>query len=445
MTLFDLMATTDRPARAIRRDLHRFPETAFLEYRTASRVADCLDRLGFSVHTGTEIMSAEKMVDPPSANQIATARQQALETGGVGAWIDRMPGGMTGVVADYRFGEGPVVAFRFDMDALPVSETDAASHLPAAQGFRSDWAGKMHACGHDGHTAMGLALAARLVQRNDLRGTVRLIFQPAEEGARGAAPMVAGGAVDGVDYLFVTHLGCGLPSGKLAPDAVGFLSNARFRVTFHGVSAHAAMGPQDGRNALLAGASAALGLHGIARFSGAGTFVNVGTLSAGRSHNIVPDRCEMLFELRAETPAALQHMCDRAKAVIEGAALMHGCRVDVARISQAQGNENSPEAVALIAEVGRGLGTGCEIVPQWSIGGGDDASLMIRRVRETGGIAAYCILGSDIPAVHHASDFDFDEDSLDIGVDLFAGLASRLLTAPGAQGDQVVDGGTGSA
>ncbi len=433
MTLAEMIAASNAPAVLVRRDLHRHPETAFLEYRTASRIAAYLDHLGFAVRTGREVMDYDAVIDPPPAGQVADARRAALAAGGDPAWMERMPDGLTGIVADYRFGEGPVVAFRFDMDALPVSETEAAEHRPNAEDYRSRFAGRMHACGHDGHVGIGLALARRLSREKGLSGTLRLIFQPAEESARGAAPMVAGGAVEGVDHLFVGHLGCLLPSGKIGASAVGFLFSSRFVVTFRGAVAHAAMGPQEGRNALLAGAAAALGLHGVSRFAGAETFVNVGMLTAGTAFNIVADTCEMLVEVRADDRAAHDYMVERLHAVIEGAAAMQQCDVEIVRKSHMPGNENSRDAAELIAAVARGLPGVTEVLPEWSIGGGDDACLMIRRVRENGGSAAYCIIGSDIPAVHHAADFDIDEASLETGVALFAGVAQRLLGPQGGR------------
>ena len=428
-TLAEMIAASNAPAVSVRRDLHRYPETAFLEYRTASRIAACLDHLGFAVRTGREIMDYDSVVDPPSAERVEEARQAALATGGDAGWMERMPDGLTGIVADYRFGDGPVVAFRFDMDALPVTEPTAAAHKPNAEDYQSRFAGRMHACGHDGHVGIGIALARQLAGEKGLAGTLRLIFQPAEESARGALPMVAGGAVEGVDHLFVGHLGCLLPSGKIAASAVGFLFSSRFAVTFRGTVAHAAMGPQEGRNALIAGATAALGLHGISRFSGSETFVNVGVLKAGTAFNIIPDTCEMLVEVRADSRAAHDYMTERLRSVIDGAAAMHQCTVEIVRKNHMPGNENSPEAVALIAEIAAGLPGVSEVLPEWSIGGGDDASLMIRRVRENGGSAAYCLIGSDIPAVHHADYFDIDENTLETGVALFAGIARKLLRA----------------
>jgi aminobenzoyl-glutamate utilization protein A len=409
---------------ALRRDLHAFPETGFLEYRTAALAAETLAGLGYAVRVGPEVMRAEAMAGRPSDTAIAAAQEAARAAGAPEHWIGRMPGGQTGVVADLARGDGPVVAFRFDMDALPVPETAAPGHRPNEQGYASTRPGSMHACGHDGHTAIGLTLAARLAADPDWRGRLRLVFQPAEEGGRGARPMVEAGTLDDVDWFFCGHLGCLLPSGKLAAEATGFLFSRKIDVTFTGRAAHAAMGPQEGRNALLAAASAALGLHGIARHASETTHVNVGRLTAGAGRNIIADRAEMLIEVRAESDAGLAYMVERAEQVLQGAATMQGVAVNTQIMGETISADTSPEAAAIVAKAGAGL---LEVVPDWSIGGGDDATFMMRAVQRRGGKAAYFILGSDLAAVHHAVDFDIDEATLETGVALFTRIAHAIL------------------
>jgi aminobenzoyl-glutamate utilization protein A len=288
----------------------------------------------------------------------------------------------------------------------------------------------MHACGHDGHTAIGLAVAERLANPASLwQGTLRLIFQPAEEGGRGARPMVEAGVVDDVDFFFAGHLGCKLPTGRLAPLATGFLYSRKIDVTFRGRAAHAAMAPQEGRNALLAAATAALGLHAIARHSDEVTHVNVGGLVAGTGRNIIADVAEMRIEVRGESEASLAYMAERATRVLEGAALAQGVEVETRLMGETVGAVGSPAAASLVAAAG-GTVEGIEtIVPGWPIGGGDDATFMLRRVQERGGIGAYFILGCDIAAGHHAVDFDIDERALDLGVALFERIAARVLAA----------------
>ena len=412
----------------IRRDLHRFPEMGFLEYRTAAKAAAALERLGWSVKAGPEVMVESEMPGRPSPTETAAAREAALAAGAPLDWVARMPGGQTGVVAEMRRGEGPVLAFRFDMDALPVRETEAPEHAPNREGFRSTRPGVMHACGHDGHTAIGLALAARLAAPTARwQGTIRLIFQPAEEGGRGARPMVAAGAVDGVDHFFAGHLGCLLPSGTVAPVATGFLYSNKLDAFLEGRAAHAAMGPQEGRNALLAGAMAALNLHAISRHAEAPTLVNVGKMVAGSGRNVIADSCHLVLEVRGGSQEALDYMDQRAREVLAGAAAMQDVALRIKEMGGSIGATPSPEAAAIVAEVARTVPGITRIEPEWPIGGGDDATLMLRQVQEQGGSATYFLLGADLKGIHHAVDFDFDEAALPQGVDLFAGIAERVL------------------
>lgn len=412
---------------AIRRDLHRFPETAFLEYRTASRIAESLESIGFDVRCGEEVMVASSITNAPDAAQEDNAKKDALANGGVARWIDRMTGGLTAVVAEKRFGGGPVLAFRFDMDALTLNELASSDHVPSLEGFSSQRDGRMHGCGHDGHIAIGLCVAAKLAQTDGLTGTLRFIFQPAEEGGRGARPIIDAGILDDVDHLFVAHLGCLLETGKLATSATGFLWSSKFEVALTGLASHAAMAPQDGRNALLAGATAALNLQGISRVAGEESFVNVGKMTAGTTFNIIPDRCEMLVEVRAETEAGHAFMWNRAKVIVSSAADMFDVSHDIRIVSRLEGNENSADAVDEVRRAAKSV-AGLDVVDSWPIGGGDDASGMIRRVQERGGSGAYFIVGADITAAHHAQNFDFDEGSLAVGREIFERIACSILS-----------------
>jgi aminobenzoyl-glutamate utilization protein A len=424
----DGFGANDASVVAMRRDLHAHPELGFLEYRTAARAAERLSRLGYAVTAGPQVMRADAMMGTPSPAAIAAAQRDAIAAGASAGWVARMPDGQTGVVAELTRGSGPVLAFRFDMDALPVAETSADSHRPKRDGYRSAIDGRMHACGHDGHTAIGLALAERLANpASGWRGTLRLIFQPAEEGGRGALPMVAAGVLDDVDFFFAGHLGCKLPSGRVAAAATGFLFSRKLDVTFRGQAAHAAMGPQEGRNALLAAATAALGLHAISRHGDEVTHVNVGQLTAGTGRNVIADRADMVMEVRGGTQGSLDYMTDRATQVIEGAAAMQGASVATTLMGETIGADSSAAASAIVGAAAAEVPGIAEVVPHWSMGGGEDATFMMRRVQARGGTAGFFILGSDIPAVHHASNFDIDERSLDHGVHLFERIAARVL------------------
>lgn len=427
MSFAEILRESNRGVEKIRQDLHRHPETAFLEYRTASLVADYLDGLGYEVKTGPEVMRHDSIIWPPDAGTVSAAQTEALANGARPEWVARMPDGLTGVVATLKRGEGPVLAFRFDMDALPVTESPGDTHRPRTGGYSSLYPGRMHACGHDGHVAIGVAVASRLMADPGWQGTVKLIFQPAEEGGRGARPMVDAGVVDDVDYFFVGHLGCLLPTGQVAKEAVKFFSSVRFDVTFRGVAAHAAMGPHEGSNALLAGATAALGMHSISRHGDAATFVNVGKMVSGQARNIVADLCELQCDVRGSTAEAKEYMERRSIEVIRGAAQMHGCECEIRRGPEMLGNRNSPEAAEIVGTAAARVAGVSEVLSEWPIGGGDDASFMVRRVQERGGVACYFILGSNIAAIHHAMDFDIDEASLPQGVELFVNIARDVL------------------
>lgn len=414
---------------AQRRDFHKHPEVAFTEFRTASRVAERLQELGYSVQAGSEVMDASAVIGLPAPELLEKEKQRALADGASAQWLERMQGGMTGVVGEVRRGEGPVIAFRFDMDALPLQESDAEQHRPTKEGFASRYTGTMHACAHDGHTAIGLALAEWLVHDDaEWSGTIKLVFQPAEEGGRGALPMVKAGVVDGVDYFFAAHLGCEHDTGEVAAAADNVLSSTKFDVRFRGQSAHAAGDPQNGRNALLAGAAAVMNVHGIARHAEGQTYVNVGTMSGGSARNAVPDHCEMQLEVRGDDDASTEYMETRVREIVAGAAAMHAVDFTITPAGStiaADSDLVSSQMVANVAQHVRGV---TKVLPTGALGGGDDAAYFMRAVQEAGNHAGYFLIGSTHPASHHAPDFDFDECSIATGVELFARLAQVAST-----------------
>ncbi|MCP9318221.1 amidohydrolase [Acetobacter persici] len=410
-----------RDVTAMRREFHRFPETAFLEYRTAAIVAKRLSELGYTVKAGPEIMHMDGVRGLPSDQAVTAAKEAALQAGADERWLNLMPGGQTAVCGELQRGPGPVRALRFDMDALPVHESQSDQHPPNIQGFSSIHQGRMHACGHDGHTAIGLAVAEKLAQP-DARwnGTVRLIFQPAEEGGRGAQPIVASGLLDDVDIFLASHLGCQLPSGQIALTADGFLWAEKWNVTFTGRAAHAAMCPEEGRNALLAAALAVAGLYALPRDGQSDTRINVGLLQAGRTRNVIADRAYLELEIRAASSEGLKRLTEGARRTLEGAGLTQDVNVEIDLYGNAISAQSDPaimtrlETAALATKIGT-------IVSNWPIGGGDDATFMMQRVQQCGGDAGYCLIGADIAAPHHSSLFDIDENALERAV--------RLLTA----------------
>src|SRR5713226_991428 len=212
---------------ALRRDFHAYPEPGFCEMRTAGTVAALLEEYGYAVVCGAQVMVPEARMGVPEPAVLEEAYSRGREAGVRDEFLERMKGGLTAVVGALvgRYA-GPVITLRFDMDALPIVEADDDAHVPFALGFRSRYEGYMHACGHDGHTAVGLALAARLYDR-EFHGQVKLIFQPAEEGLRGARAIAQSGVLDDVDALLCMHLGSGVPTGTIYAGTGGGLASTK--------------------------------------------------------------------------------------------------------------------------------------------------------------------------------------------------------------------------
>jgi aminobenzoyl-glutamate utilization protein A len=412
-----------------RRDFHRYAESGWVEFRTASIVASTLREWGFEVKAGREVMKPEARMGVPSEAFLRQQEQRALSQGAVAEWLPRLSGGFTGVVGILDSGRpGPTVAFRVDMDALDLQESADADHLPAAQGFASVNANMMHACGHDAHTAIGLGLACVLSRMKDeLHGRVKLIFQPAEEGVRGAKSMVEAGVVDDVDLFFACHVGTGVPLGEVVCGADGYLATTKIDVTYRGVASHAGGHPEDGKNALLAAASAVLNLHSISRHSGGNSRINVGVLHAGSGRNIIPNHAAFKLETRGDTREVNEYILSRAMDVIHGAAAMYGVQAEIDIVGKADSSSPSPELLPYIRAQAAKVAGVTSIVDTRDASGSEDATYMMERVKQRGGLASYLVFGTTLAAGHHNEKFDIDERVLGIGVQTLAlcALCSR--------------------
>jgi aminobenzoyl-glutamate utilization protein A len=408
-------------ASALRREFHRHPETAFREVRTAARVAEILTELGADPQLGPHVMRTDGVVDYPADDQLDDSADRAAATGADQTWVTRVRRAGTAVVADIEGARpGPVWALRCDTDALPIAESADPAHLPAAQGFASAFPGTMHACGHDGHVAIGLSLAERLRRDPDFAGTMRLVFQPAEEGGRGARSMLAAEALSDVQKFLALHLGLDHPTCHVVGGAVGAFATTKLRARFSGVASHAAAAPQHGRNALAAAAAGCLAVLGQPRWSTSDTRVNVGTLHAGDNVNIIPAWAEMTAETRALDAEVQTELTSRVVTALRGAAQTYGCDVEVLETGGSTtmaSDEDLAESVRRLA-VGLG-GSGQTFGP---MAGSDDASLFMADVQQRGGAAAYMIVGANNPAPHHNPAFDIDERALEFSVDLVEAL-----------------------
>ena len=419
-----------------RRDFHRFPEAAWTEFRTASIVAAELTGLGYKLKAGREVINAEDRMGLPSREVLQSHFMRAIEQGGDREFIELFKYGFTGLVGILERGEGPVVAFRFDMDGLDLVESKNPEHRPFKEGFSSVNSGVMHACGHDTHTAVGLGIAEVLMDMKDsIHGTVKLIFQPAEEGVRGAKSMVSSGILDDVNYLIGHHISSKWKTGEIAPGMSGYFATQKFDAFFTGKSAHGGGKPEEGKNALMAAASAVVNLYAIPRHSKGATRVNVGKLIAGTGRNIICDRAHMVIETRGANDEVSDYMYEKALQILKSSAMMHDCTVEIKNMGSAGSAESDKKLAERVEKIAAETG-GFSFVSSAAEGGSEDFTYMMKRVQEKGGLATNIGVGANLSGVAgkelllrgHTPEFDIDEASFRSTVKLLSLLALDIFT-----------------
>lgn len=403
---------------AWRRDIHKHAEPGWTEFRTTGEIISHLQRLNWNTIYGEELHDADSRLGVPSARVLAAERERAVEQGADPELVEAMGDGFTGVLGVFETGRpGPVVCFRFDIDSNDLNENRESEHRPYAEDFASVNSGAMHGCGHDGHTAMGMGLAACIAANpGEFSGTIKIIFQPAEEGVRGAHSIVAAGWFDDVDLFIATHLDASEERGAIITGADRYLATTKFDVAFSGVGAHSGGDPEKGRNALLAAATATLNLHAISRHSEGASRINVGTLEAGEGRNVVPRSAFLRVETRGESSEINTHMYESAKRIAAGAAEMQQVDHSLSVVGYAERELPSPELLPFVRKCFEGTEGVVSIRDSDGGNGSEDATAMMRRVKENGGLATYIQIGMSTSWGHHTERFDVDEDMLMVGV-----------------------------
>ena len=410
-----------------RRHLHRRPEEGWTEFETTYYIVSRLKALGYEkILAGASCINKEAVLGR-NAELVAREKERAVQAGVPRAFFDACED-YTGALAVLETGRpGPVTALRFDIDCVLVEETDDPEHAPNKGGFASERKGLMHACGHDGHTAVGLAAARWIIEHKDeLSGTIKLIFQPAEEGVRGAAAIAASGLLDDVDYIFGSHCGGKAKPGEVALVRGGVLASTKLDIRFTGKASHAGNEPHKGRSALMAACAASLMLAGIPRHGGGASRIAVGKMIAGEGRNVTPVHALIQIEVRGETAEVNDYMVENVKHIVKGAAEAYQTQYEIEKTGEATTIIDHPEMQKLVREAAQALPEVKNIIELSNPSGSEDFTALLKRVTDKGGQGALFRWGCRHNG-HHKSDFDLqDEQSMPIGFGVFCNLIKKL-------------------
>lgn len=395
-----------------RRRIHKRPEEGWTEFETTAFVAQRLRALGLKVLLGPKIINKD-FVMGRNPDLVAKAMERAKAHGVSSELLDEMQG-YTGVVGILETGRpGPVTAFRVDLDCVCVQETADPHHEANAGGYASERLNLMHACGHDGHTAVALSTAAwAKAHESELKGTLKFLFQPAEEGTRGAEPMAESGIVDDVDFLICSHIGTGYKVGEMCVCRTGFLATTKMDVHFLGRAAHACTAPEKGRSALLAACSAAVMMAGIPRSGQGDTRISIGRINAGEGRNVVPVNGLLQLETRGSSEEVNNFMVDNVRRIVEGVARAYEVQAEIEQVGHATTLIADESVTNELLEIARSIPFFTKTEINNNIKGSEDCTLLVKRVNEHGGKCGFFIFGCNEHG-HHKGDFCIqDEQSL---------------------------------
>ncbi len=268
--------------------------------------------------------------------------------------------------------------------------------------------------------AIGLGLAKAISENlKNFNGKIKLIFQSAEEGTRGAKSM--GKMVDDVDFLFGIHIGIGAKqTGSIICGTNKFLATTKFDCFLQGISAHAAASPQNGANALLTACNIALNLHAITRHSDGQTMINVGKLIAGEGRNVVAPNAVLSCETRGDTTELNDFMYKKACDIIKGACQMQGVSYEIIQTGGTGGGDSDNEITELFynASLQSPFVNNEYIMKNCDFKACKDFAYLMKIVQSNGKKSGYAMIGANLSADHHNGKFDFDEKCLLTGLDV---------------------------
>ena len=388
LTLHEEIAAVLPEMVALRHHIHQHPELAFEEHATSDLVAERLAAWGYEVHRGL---------------------------------------GGTGVVGRLRHGDGAkCIGLRADMDALPIVEATGLA-------YASRHHGKMHACGHDGHTATLLAAARHLAQTRRFNGTLNLIFQPAEEGGGGALRMMEDGLFERYpcDAIFAMHNMPGLPQGRLAlREGAAMASSDYATITLTGYGGHGAM-PHRAADPIVAAASTVMALQTVVSRNIDPlqmAVITVGAIHAGKANNVIPATATLEVSVRALDREVRQRLEQRIKALVAAQAESFGVQAKVDWRPGYAVLVNTARETAFALDVAREL-VGPDRVdwPTPAVPGSEDFAFMLEKVP-----GCYLLIGNGEGEQHgacmvHNPGYDFNDDNIAIGAAYWVLLTERFL------------------
>ncbi len=372
-----------KTAQAWRRDIHAHPELAFEENRTAALVAKELEAMGIDVVTGIA---------------------------------------KTGLVGILRRGDGPAIGIRADMDALPIHETTGAAYASKSDGC-------MHACGHDGHTAMALAAAQQISQMSGLSGTVYFIFQPAEENYGGAEEMIKDGLFDRfpMDAVYGLHNMPDVPVGTflVMPGTITAAYDA-FDIEVRGKGGHGAM-PELAVDPIIAASALVLALNTIVARNIAAVrpaVLTVGHIGAGDAHNVIPEIATLRGSCRSFDPKTRKLIQRRTNEICKGIEQAYGVTITLKYENGYPSVINSEVEAAHIIKAARQVTEPDNVITEFDpFMGSEDFSYFLHKKP-----GCYFILGcGDTGGPLHSPTYNFNDDALKYGIGLWVQLVQDIL------------------
>ena len=407
----------------LRRHFHKYAEPAWMEFLTTVKIIEELKNYNLDLYYGKEIYFNKRMGLPEKS--ILESYKKSISISDIEK-KEEILDSYTGLIAVLDTKKiGPNIGFRFDIDANELCESNSLGHLPNILNFSSKNSFAMHACGHDAHMSIGIELAKILVSNiKKLNGKIIFIFQPAEEGVRGAYSLMNNPIIDKLDYLAGMHIGMDVKSGEIGVGSHGFLATKKIDIIFKGKASHAGASPEKGHNALLAASSAVLNFNSLAQHSMGEARINVGKLNAGSGRNIIANKAKIEMEIRGENENIISYLYDGVNRIVEGSAISYDCSYEIEIKGQA------PSLISYDEEFIKNLRNyykekSYKLVDA-NLKGSEDIAYLLNEVRKAGGKTVHFILGSNLKDSHHSEEFDINEKDMLRGVDLMVDFVKYI-------------------